>query len=85
MFSFIERAHYEKLMDRAVDLRSNYSAADIFHPAFAEIRSDPRFVILCAKLHLCAYWIASDRWPDCADPGVLPYDFKAEARRLAAR
>ena len=45
---------------------------------------DIRFVGLCAKLGLCDYWAATDRWPDCAGDGVLPYDFKAEARRLAA-
>ena len=45
---------------------------------------DVRFVGLCARLGLCAYWATSDCWPDCADEGVAPYDFKAEARRLAA-
>ena len=45
---------------------------------------DIRFVGLCARLGLCAYWVKSDGWPDCADEGLLPYDFKAECRRLAA-
>jgi len=44
---------------------------------------DPRFPRLCARLGLCDYWVSSERWPDCADEGVLPYDFKAEAHRLA--
>lgn len=44
---------------------------------------DPRFMRLCAKLGLCDYWVKSDRWPDCADGGVLPYDFRAACRRLA--
>ena len=46
--------------------------------------ADARFPRLCAKLGLCDYWAKTDRWPDCADEGVLPYDFKIECRRLAA-
>jgi adenylate cyclase len=48
-----------------------------------ELMRDHRFPSLCAKLGLCDYWVASQRWPDCAEAGVLPYDFKAECRRLA--
>jgi TolB-like protein len=40
--------------------------------------NDPRFVSLCAKLGLVSYWLASDRWPDCAE--TTPYDFKAACR-----
>ena len=43
---------------------------------------DVRFVGFCAKLGLCDYWLNTDRWPDCAADGVVPYDFKAECRRL---
>jgi len=53
-------------------------------PANRLLLSDPRFVGLCAKLGLVDYWTKTERWPDCADAGVLRYDFKAEARRLAA-
>jgi len=45
---------------------------------------DIRFVGLCAKLGLCDYWIATDRWPECAQAVAADYDFKAEARRLAS-
>jgi hypothetical protein len=48
------------------------------------MRRDPRFAAFCAKLGLCDYWTKTGHWPDCADAGVLPYDFKAECRRLAA-
>jgi len=41
---------------------------------------DPRFPRLCARLGLCDYWLASGRWPDCADQ--VAYDFRAEAKRL---
>ena len=44
---------------------------------------DPRFLRLCAKLGPVSYWLDSGNWPDCAD--AVPYDFRAEARRLAGR
>jgi hypothetical protein len=53
----------------------------IFFPPNRPMMRDIRFVGLCAKLGLCDYWVASGRWPDCADRA--PYDFKAEAQRLA--
>jgi hypothetical protein len=46
-----------------------------------EMMNDVRFVSLCAKLGLCDHWVETDRWPDCAS--FVPYDFRAEARRLA--
>ncbi|HEY2355904.1 MAG TPA: TIR domain-containing protein [Phenylobacterium sp.] len=48
----------------------------------AELIRDVRFVGLCAKLGHCHYWVETDQWPDCA--ALVDYDFKAEARRLAA-
>ena len=56
----------------------------LFDAQNVNLRVDPRFVGLCNRLGLCSYWVKSDRWPDCAGEGVLPYDFKAECRRLAA-
>ena len=41
-----------------------------------ELRNDPRFVRLCARLGLVEYWTGTGKWPDCADE--VPYDFKAE-------
>jgi TolB-like protein len=47
----------------------------------ANLRKDPRFMALAAKLGLVAYWRSSGAWPDfCAEPG-LPYDCKAEAAK----
>ena len=43
------------------------------------MRSDPRFVLLCARLGLVQYWLSSGQWPDCADE--VPYDFKAECEK----
>lgn len=47
----------------------------------APMIEDVRFIRLCAKLGLVTYWIDNDRWPDCVDS--VPYDFRAEVRRLA--
>lgn len=43
-----------------------------------ELRNDPRFPALCARLGLVEFWLASDKWPDCADQ--VPYDFRAACR-----
>ncbi len=41
-----------------------------------ELRNDPRFARLCARLGLVEFWMTTDQWPDCADD--VPYDFKRE-------
>ncbi|HXQ12821.1 MAG TPA: hypothetical protein VN805_17650 [Caulobacteraceae bacterium] len=43
--------------------------------------TDVRFMRLCAKMGFCDYRLETDRWPDCVDQ--VPYDFRAEARKLA--
>ena len=45
---------------------------------------DPRFVPLCTRLGLSDYWLSQDEWPDCADEGFLPYDFRAAVAESAA-
>jgi tetratricopeptide (TPR) repeat protein len=62
-----------------------YNPPVLFMAPLPEIRRDPRFVAVCARLGLVDYWLATDAWPDCADDGSLPYDFRAECRRAAAR
>ena len=52
-----------------------YRTALLFHAGMPELRNDPRFVPLCARLGLVAFWLATDTWPDCA--GEVPYDFRA--------
>lgn len=51
----------------------------LFPAAFPELRADPRFVKLCARLGLVAYWLETLKWPDCAE--VVPYDFKKECEK----
>jgi TolB-like protein len=60
-----------------------YRTGMLFWKGMPEIRNDPRFVRLCARLGLVEFWLATQKWPDCADEA--PYDFKAaceEARSI---
>lgn len=55
----------------------------LFVPVLQDMRRDPRFMRLAARIGLVDYWRASGHWPDfCADHG-MPYDCKAEAARWA--
>ena len=53
--------------------------AMLFQPGMPELRNDPRFPRLCARLGLVEFWEAVEKWPDCADE--VPYDFKAECAK----
>jgi hypothetical protein len=57
-----------------------YRPALLFHTGMPELRDDPRFVPLCARLGLVEFWLATGEWPDCADE--VSYDFKAECERV---
>ncbi|MBU6165579.1 MAG: TIR domain-containing protein [Alphaproteobacteria bacterium] len=56
-----------------------YRPGDLFYASFGQLRADPRFVKLCARLGLVEYWLATQKWPDCAD--TVPYDFRAECEK----
>ena len=56
-----------------------YRPSLMFQAGMPELRNDPRFARLCARLGLVEYWLATGKWPDCADE--VPYDFKAECAR----
>jgi TolB-like protein len=56
-----------------------YRTALLFHAGMPELRNDPRFVPLCARLGLVEFWLATGKWPDCVDE--VPYDFKAECEK----
>ena len=51
-----------------------YRTALLFQAGMPELRNDPRFARLCARLGLVAFWLATGQWPDCADE--VPYDFR---------
>jgi hypothetical protein len=56
-----------------------YRTSLLFQAGMPELRNDPRFARLCAKLGLVEFWTTTDKWPDCADE--VPYDFRAECRK----
>jgi DNA-binding winged helix-turn-helix (wHTH) protein/tetratricopeptide (TPR) repeat protein len=54
----------------------------LFYPHMRPMRRDPRFMALARHLGLLQYWRSSGIWPDfCSEPD-LPYNCRAEARRL---
>lgn len=57
-----------------------YRTSLLFQAGMPEMRNDPRFARLCARLGLVEFWTATGKWPDCADE--VPYDFRAECARL---
>lgn len=58
-----------------------YRTSLLFQHGMPELRNDPRFPRLCARLGLVDFWLQSDTWPDCVDQ--VPYDFRAAC--VAAR
>lgn len=56
-----------------------YRTAILFQSNMPELRNDPRFPRLCARLGLVDFWLTTERWPDCATE--TPYGFKAECER----
>ena len=57
-----------------------YRTGLLFWDGMPELRNDPRFVRLCARLGLVEYWLTTGKWPDCIDQ--VPYDFKAECVKV---
>jgi len=51
-----------------------YRTSLLFQAGMPELRNDPRFAGLCARLGLVEFWLTTDKWPDCASE--VPYDFK---------
>jgi TolB-like protein len=52
-----------------------YETALLFIDQTIQLRMNPDFAKLCARLGLARYWRESGVWPDCA--AQMPYDFKA--------
>jgi TolB-like protein/tetratricopeptide (TPR) repeat protein len=57
-----------------------YRTSLLFQAGMPELRHDPRFAGLCARLGLVEFWTTTGKWPDCADE--VPYDFKGECARV---
>jgi TolB-like protein/class 3 adenylate cyclase/tetratricopeptide (TPR) repeat protein len=58
-----------------------YRTALLFQAGMPELRNDPRFARLCARLGLVEFWLASGKWPDCVSE--VPYDFKAACEQVS--
>jgi TolB-like protein/class 3 adenylate cyclase len=52
----------------------------LFQAGMPELRNDPRFARLCARLGLVEFWLATNKWPDCADE--VPYDFRSACAQV---
>jgi tetratricopeptide (TPR) repeat protein len=57
-----------------------YRTSLMFMSGMPELRNDPRFAQLCARLGLVEFWMTTGKWPDCTDQ--VGYDFKAECARV---
>jgi TolB-like protein len=82
-FALVEQASFAHLFDRDGPPPSGPAQPGsmfVISPRF-DTATDIRFMRLCAKMGFCDYWVQTGRWPDCVDS--VPYDFRAEARRLA--
>lgn len=60
-----------------------YRPAILFHAPYPELRRDPRFAKLCARLGLVEYWLKTGCWPDCVEELRPYYDFRAECAKHA--
>jgi adenylate cyclase len=79
-YRIAERAHLgPRGADDDIMGPDGYRPALLFHAGMPELRRDPRFVPLCARLGLVEFWLETKKWPDCA--GEVPYDFKAECEK----
>jgi TolB-like protein len=56
-----------------------YRTSIMFQAGMPELRNDPRFARLCARLGLVEFWLETGKWPDCAEE--VPYDFRAECAK----
>ena len=56
----------------------------LFGATAVELRRDPRFVILCGKLGMCAYWSETQKWPDLAEDPLLEYDLRQQTSEFLA-
>jgi TolB-like protein/DNA-binding SARP family transcriptional activator len=81
-FELAERASFDHMFDPDGPLPSGSFPGTVLG-RWSNLNKTPRFIDLCDRLGLVAYWAETRRWPDCVD--WTPYDFKAEVGRRAAR
>lgn len=84
-FKLMERASFDYVVDPEKPWGGAPRAWQIFSLTLsASLMRDARFPNLCARLGHCDYWTQTGVWPDCAEPGVLPYDFRSACEALAS-
>jgi adenylate cyclase len=94
--NYVEALSALGFTDKAYELADAASFAHMFDPdgplpsgsfpgtvlgRWSGLNKTPRFIDLCDRLGLCAYWTRTRLWPDCVE--WTPYDFKAEVGRRA--
>jgi adenylate cyclase len=85
VYQLLGRASFDHLFKPAGRLLAgDYGTRWLFGSVRGPMQRDRRFSHLCARLGLCAYWIETGEWPDCAESVSEHYDFPAEARRAVA-
>ena len=85
-FDLLARASFDRLFDPdGLQADARFMTGILFGCGITELRRDPRFVDLCAKLGLCDYWVSSGEWPDCVSETAPFYDFKGRATALVAQ
>ena len=57
----------------------------LFTPLNDNLRRDPRFIALAAKLGLVTYWNGAGKWPDFCSARNLPYNCQAQAQKIGAK
>ena len=80
---FVDDAFDQAAMFGKANLDLFNGTSVLFSPQTANLRRDPRFMPLAAKLGLADYWRSTGDWPDFCFQPDLPYDCKAEAAKLA--
>jgi hypothetical protein len=86
VYDILEDASFAPLFKSGGRLLLGDGALNILFTPFARaLRRNPRFVDLCGKLGLCAFWASTGEWPDFAEEVAPHYDPRAEAARWLSR
>ena len=80
-FGRVDEAYRLMSLPEVNEFRSNGTEM-LFRPGMKSIRRDRRFIAFAKQMGLLDYWRTTDKWPDFCGEADLPYDCKAEARRI---
>ena len=72
-----------ELLDEPAVFKTMASATGVFFRInMRDFRNDARFLPLAARFGLVQYWVKTGKWPDFCQEANVPYDCKAEAKKL---